>query len=118
MMINSLNCLRRDSLSGDGPESHIVTKKGTPTMGGLLILVAFGVSSLLWIPVASICVALFVSIGYGLIGFSDDYLKIKRRTQEIPGRQTHCTGRNCLSGNIISGWLRPFPYAIPLPFHH
>lgn len=73
----------------DGPESHIISKKGTPTMGGLLILVAFGISSLLWIPMASVYLwpVLFVAIGYGVIGFSDDYLKIKRRdTKGIPGR--------------------------------
>ena len=66
----------------DGPESHIVAKKGTPTMGGLLILIAFAVSSLLWIPLGSVYLwpVLLVSLVFGAIGFIDDYLKLKRRS--------------------------------------
>jgi phospho-N-acetylmuramoyl-pentapeptide-transferase len=66
----------------DGPESHIIAKKGTPTMGGLLILIAFGVSSLLWVPFSSIYLwpVLLVSIAFGCIGFTDDFLKLKRRS--------------------------------------
>ena len=68
----------------DGPESHILKKKGTPTMGGLLILIAFGVSSLLWVPFSSAYVwpVLFVAFSFGAIGFFDDYMKLTKRSSK------------------------------------
>lgn len=65
------------SVRGDGPESHYV-KEGTPTMGGTLILVAITVSTLLWADLENryIWVVLLVTLGYGIIGFIDDYRKI------------------------------------------
>ena len=61
----------------DGPQSHL-TKAGTPTMGGLLILVAIVASALLWGDLANrfVWVVLGVTIAFGLIGFWDDYLKL------------------------------------------
>lgn len=73
----------------DGPESHILTKKGTPTMGGFLILTAMSISTLLWADVTSTYVwaVLLVTVGYGAIGFADDFLKVsKRNTKGVPGR--------------------------------
>lgn len=73
----------------DGPESHIVAKKGTPTMGGLLILFAFGVSSLLWVPFSSAYLwpVLFLALSFGAIGFADDFLKLRRRSSNgLSGR--------------------------------
>src|ERR671928_1690208 len=66
----------------DGPESHLLTKKGTPTMGGVLILLALTSATLLWADLANpfVWVALIVTIGYGGIGFCDDYLKLTRRS--------------------------------------
>lgn len=65
----------------DGPESHLLTKKGTPTMGGVLILLALTSATLLWADLDNefIWGALAVTIGYGLIGFMDDYLKVSQR---------------------------------------
>ncbi|MCK5546873.1 MAG: phospho-N-acetylmuramoyl-pentapeptide-transferase, partial [Rhodospirillaceae bacterium] len=65
----------------DGPEGHILTKQGTPTMGGLLILIASISSTLLWANLDNlfIWIALGVTASYGAIGFADDYLKVKRR---------------------------------------
>jgi phospho-N-acetylmuramoyl-pentapeptide-transferase len=62
----------------DGPASHLV-KAGTPTMGGALILAAVVFSTLLWANLANIWVwlALLVTIGFGMIGFVDDYRKLK-----------------------------------------
>jgi phospho-N-acetylmuramoyl-pentapeptide-transferase len=65
----------------DGPETHF-KKKGTPTMGGALILIAFGVSTLLWArldnPYVWIC--LFVIFGFAGVGFIDDYAKLTKRS--------------------------------------
>ena len=65
----------------DGPEGHLLTKKGTPTMGGFLILLALSLATLLWADLSNryIWVALGVTISFGLIGFLDDYLKITRQ---------------------------------------
>ena len=73
----------------DGPESHLVRKKGTPTMGGFLILLALVVSTLLWADLANgyVWVTLFVTAGFGAIGFFDDYKKLtKRSSSGLAGR--------------------------------
>ncbi len=64
----------------DGPESHL-SKAGTPTMGGLLILAAIVASVLLWADLTNryVLVTLTVVIGYGIIGFIDDYRKVIRK---------------------------------------
>jgi phospho-N-acetylmuramoyl-pentapeptide-transferase len=61
----------------DGPDTHL-TKQGTPTMGGILIIFAVVVSTLLWanLTVPYLWFVLLVTIGYGLIGFLDDYRKL------------------------------------------
>ena len=61
----------------DGPQSHLA-KTGTPTMGGLLILIAIAVSTLLWCDLSNrfIWIVLIVTLGYGAIGWSDDYRKV------------------------------------------
>jgi phospho-N-acetylmuramoyl-pentapeptide-transferase len=66
----------------DGPEGHLISKKGTPTMGGFLILLAITVSTLLWADLANlyVWVTLLVTIGFGGIGFLDDYQKLTRRS--------------------------------------
>ncbi len=65
------------SVRDDGPESHL-DKAGTPTMGGALILVAIILSTLLWSDLSSrfVWVVLFVTAGFGLVGWVDDYKKI------------------------------------------
>lgn len=73
----------------DGPESHLLTKKGTPTMGGILILLALTLSTLLWADLKNgfVWAVLLVTIGYGLIGFMDDFLKVtKRNSKGLPGK--------------------------------
>jgi phospho-N-acetylmuramoyl-pentapeptide-transferase len=73
----------------DGPAGHLLTKQGTPTMGGVLILLALGVSTLLWADLTNgyVWVVLFVTLGYGGIGFLDDYLKVsKRHSRGLSGR--------------------------------
>lgn len=73
----------------DGPQRHIIEKQGTPTMGGFLILIAMAVSTLLWADLTNpyVWIVLLVTVGYGGIGFIDDYLKVsKRSTAGFPGR--------------------------------
>jgi phospho-N-acetylmuramoyl-pentapeptide-transferase len=73
----------------DGPESHLITKQGTPTMGGVLILFALALSTLLWADLRNgyVWVVLFVTVGFGLIGFFDDFLKLTRRSSRgLPSR--------------------------------
>ena len=77
-------------IRSDGPESHLLTKKGTPTMGGVLILFALTLSTLLWADLRNgyVWVVLFVTAGFGLIGFADDFLKLTRRNSKgLPGRR-------------------------------
>jgi phospho-N-acetylmuramoyl-pentapeptide-transferase len=66
----------------DGPASHLVTKKGTPTMGGLMILSGLVAATLLWANLrnAYVWIVLFVTVGFGLIGFYDDYLKVTKQS--------------------------------------
>ena len=65
----------------DGPERHLLTKQGTPTMGGFMILTALGISTLLWADLANgyVWAVLAVTFGFGSVGFADDYLKVKRQ---------------------------------------
>ena len=63
----------------DGPIDHIIKKSGTPTMGGLMILIGIILSTLMWADLTNvyIWIVLFVCTSLGLLGFVDDYLKIK-----------------------------------------
>ena len=73
----------------DGPESHLITKVGTPTMGGFMILLALLIATLLWADLRNgyIWAALGVTVGYGLIGFIDDYIKVTRQhSNGLPGK--------------------------------
>lgn len=76
-------------IRADGPESHLLTKKGTPTMGGFLILIALSVATLLWADLRShyVWIVIMVTLGYGLIGFLDDFLKVsKKNPKGLPGK--------------------------------
>src|SRR5215204_2100789 len=68
----------------DRPQSHLVTKRGTPTMGGLMILAGVMVSALLWANLANnyVWVVIFVGLGFGAIGFYDDYLKVTKQSHK------------------------------------
>ncbi len=73
----------------DGPQSHLLTKKGTPTMGGVLILIGLVSSTLLWADLRNgyVWAVLMVTLGYGALGFADDWLKVtKRNTKGVSGR--------------------------------
>src|SRR6201991_3506254 len=69
-------------IRADGPQSHIVAKRGTPTMGGLMILSGLVVSTLLWANPLNpyVWIVLAVTLGFGFVGFYDDYLKVTKQT--------------------------------------
>lgn len=72
----------------DGPLSHLA-KRGTPTMGGLMILTSITVSMLLWMDFSNryLWACLFITVGFGAIGFLDDYDKVKKRSHKgVSGR--------------------------------
>ncbi|HEU0044310.1 phospho-N-acetylmuramoyl-pentapeptide-transferase [Sphingomonas sp.] len=75
-------------IRADGPQTHLA-KRGTPTMGGLMILTAMSLAILLWMDLTNsyVWVCLFVTLGFGAIGFLDDYDKVtKATTAGVPGR--------------------------------
>src|SRR5947209_20521954 len=76
-------------IRADGPQGHLIRKKGTPTMGGFLILLALTVSTLLWADISNpyVWIVLWMTVGFGLIGFLDDYRKLTRRSHRgLPAR--------------------------------
>ena len=75
-------------IRADGPQTHLA-KRGTPTMGGLLILISVSISVLLWMDLtnAYVWACLLVTVGFGAIGFLDDYDKLKKAHHAgIPGK--------------------------------
>jgi phospho-N-acetylmuramoyl-pentapeptide-transferase len=73
----------------DGPASHLLTKRGTPTMGGLMILLSLTISTLLWMDLrhSFVWACLLVTLSYGLIGFLDDYAKVTKSSHKgVPGK--------------------------------
>ncbi len=73
----------------DGPQIHVLTKQGTPTMGGVLILLALSVSTVLWADLRNpyVWAVLLVTTGFGIVGFADDYLKVRRADSKgVPGK--------------------------------
>jgi len=80
MLIRMLNVFQvGEKIRNDGPQSH-VAKSGTPTMGGILILSTLIASTLLWADLANpyIWLVLLATIGFGLIGFMDDLMKLRK----------------------------------------
>lgn len=89
-----INWLRSKQKEGqpirdDGPKGHLITKQGTPTMGGVMMLLGIALATLLWADLSNryVWIALLVTLSYGIIGFLDDYLKVTRRsTGGLKGR--------------------------------
>ncbi len=122
-----INALRRRQTHGqpirtDGPESHLQTKQGTPTMGGLLILSALVLSTLLWARLDNgyIWMLLFVTVSFGMIGFIDDYQKVTRNSHAgVPGRVRLGMGF-IIAGfaGVMATWMHPpdLSSQLALPF--
>src|SRR5258708_21855263 len=69
-------------IRSDGPQSHLITKIGTPTMGGLMILSGLVVSTVLWANPLNpyVWIVLAVTLGFGFVGFYDEYLKVSKQS--------------------------------------
>ncbi len=93
-------------IRNDGPESHLLTKKGTPTMGGVLILLALTVATLLWAKLTNpfIWAALGVTIAFGVIGFLDDYMKVKQQASNGLSGRLKFFMQVCISG-VATLWI-------------
>lgn len=89
----------------DGPASHS-SKRGTPTMGGALIIMALVTGTILWCDLSCPLVwpALFVTVGYGALGFVDDYLKLSKKNKRgVPGKIKLLV--QFILGAVAVGWL-------------
>ena len=91
-------------IRSDGPKSHL-SKTGTPTMGGLMILISLLLAMLLWMdlsnPFVWACIA--VTVGFGLIGFVDDYDKVTRRSHKGVSGKVRLLTEFVVAG--IAGWI-------------
>jgi phospho-N-acetylmuramoyl-pentapeptide-transferase len=88
----------------DGPQTHLA-KRGTPTMGGLMILTSLVVSMLLWMDLTNryTWAVLFVTLGFGAIGFLDDYDKVKKRSHKGVSGKVRLAAEFLVAG--IASWL-------------
>ena len=90
----------------DGPERHLIVKQGTPTMGGFLILFGLALGTLLWGDLSNqyVWVCLLVTIGFGGIGFIDDYLKVSHASSRgISSKLKFAL--QVLVGGVASWWI-------------
>jgi phospho-N-acetylmuramoyl-pentapeptide-transferase len=88
----------------DGPQSHLA-KRGTPTMGGLMILISLVISMLLWMDLSNpfVWACLAVTIGFGAIGFLDDYDKVTKSSHKGVSGKTRLALEFAVAG--IASWL-------------
>src|SRR6476619_8061080 len=106
----------------DGPATHVFTKKGTPTMVGLLILIALSVATLLWADLTNryVWCVLGITVTFGAIGLWDDYLKVsKRNPKGVPGRLKFALSlvvAGIAAWFIAQGSPPPLRYTLALPF--
>src|SRR5262252_2549285 len=104
----------------DGPASHLIAKKGTPTMGGLMILSGLVVSILLWANLANpyVWIVLGVTLGFGLVGFYDDYLKVTRQTHRGFGGRARLLVEALIAGAACYAFatLGPAQFSTSLAF--
>jgi phospho-N-acetylmuramoyl-pentapeptide-transferase len=91
-------------IRADGPQSHLA-KRGTPTMGGLLILISMMVSVLLWMDLSNpyVWACLLVTAGFGLIGFLDDYDKVRKASHKGLSGKTRLLFEFLIAG--VATWL-------------
>ena len=107
-----IRIFQKNQISGpirqDGPIDHIVKKSGTPTMGGLIIILGIFLGTFLWADLKNIYVltVIFVSIALGLLGFIDDLLKIKQKNSR------GLKSKFKLLGQIIIGLIAIYIFSV------
>ena len=91
-------------IRSDGPEKHIIEKKGTPTMGGIMILLAVVIATLLWSDYTNkfIWSCLAITFGYGLIGFIDDFIKVSKNTSDGLNGKLKIILQVLIAGAVVS----------------
>ena len=107
-------------IRAEGPQSHLETKVGTPTMGGIPMLTAIVVSTLLWARLdnAPIWMALTILVAYGAIGFVDDWKKVMQRSSDGLSARAKLGGQFGIAALVLgigyaTGHLDP---ALAVPF--
>ena len=106
----------------DGPQRHIIEKQGTPTMGGLMILFGVFVATLLWADLSNLYVwaVLFVTLGYGAIGFYDDYLKVTRASVRGFSGKSRLLAEFIIAGIAVFIFMnigaKPLSSSLAMPF--
>lgn len=107
-------------IRSDGPESHLLSKVGTPTMGGVCILLSVAAATLIWARLDEpfIWMSLIVMLGYGVIGFVDDWKKVMLRSSDGLAGRYKILGQVSIGGGVLlyghfSGVIAP---VLPLPF--
>ncbi|AJP72057.1 phospho-N-acetylmuramoyl-pentapeptide-transferase [Sphingomonas hengshuiensis] len=88
----------------DGPQTHLA-KRGTPTMGGLMILTSLMLSLLLWMDLSNpfVWACMFVTFGFGMIGFLDDYDKVRKASTAGVSGKVRLLGEFAIAG--IASWI-------------
>lgn len=88
----------------DGPQTHLA-KRGTPTMGGLMILISLTISVLLWMDLTNVFVwaCLCVTLGFGLIGFLDDFDKVRKASHKGVSGKVRLMGEFLIAG--VASWV-------------
>jgi phospho-N-acetylmuramoyl-pentapeptide-transferase len=105
----------------DGPQSHLM-KVGTPTMGGLMILSGLVVSTLLWANPRNpyVWIVLAVTLGFGFVGFYDDYLKVTKQTHNGFSGRTRLAIETLIAGAACYAFVRlgrdPLSSSLVIPF--
>ena len=108
-------------IRSDGPETHL-KKQGTPTMGGLMILISIVISTLLWADLSNtyIWTVLLVTLGFGGIGLADDYLKLTKKNTKGLSSRTRLIGEFAfsLAAALIIAWIMkaPLNHSLAVPF--
>jgi phospho-N-acetylmuramoyl-pentapeptide-transferase len=103
----------------DGPKTHLA-KVGTPTMGGLMILTALSITMLLWMDLGNrfTWACLFVTVGFGLIGFLDDYDKVTKRSHKGVSGKVRLAAEFAIGGIAAVIILHDGNSNLYLPFHN
>ena len=113
---------RGQPIRDDGPSSHLATKRGTPTMGGLMILSGVTVATVLWANPSNpyVWIVLGVTLAFGLVGFYDDYLKVTRQTNAGFAGRLRLTVEAMVALAAVYAFSRlgrpPFATSLTFPF--